>query len=551
MDAPPSSLREGVSKRSDVFIADRYLKDLEIDFCKDLLADTSDALRWLDNANRSMSLEKKKSTNCFTFDFKALYDSLDPELVKEALMHAMDLSRPQWSVEFKSWLLSVVDFSLRASVAKYGEHWYMQKNGVPTGGSLCVQIANIAVYYVMNKRVYSQPHLMKYVEDIRRFIDDGVGFFTGTEAQFNIWLRIVNANIGLHGLTIDESNFRTPTNFVNFLDIQFCFDRNGDLQTDLYTKETDSHAYLNFASAHPNHTFSGNVYAQSLRLRRIINSQERLEIRLKELGEFFKIAGYPPKMVTDITSKVLSTERDISVKEKEENITDQIRVISTYKADDKLVSAVKNSEDNFKLTPSFRGTTGKLFSFVKKVGPSIRSQVNTLKKQALGMCKSGVVKCNAPRCKCCKMLDQSSSTVINNKKIRLAKGNCKTFNTCYLGVCVICDRPYTGRTVQYLHKRVNGHREKYLDILKKAEENTLDSLDTSNDLYTLGLHLHLEHGCSSPDDFDKYLKFTILEVVNPSNMEVKEYKWMHRLNCFQPVGINAEYPFGLSYIEQK
>ena len=39
--------------------------------------------------------------------------------------------------------------------------------------------------------------------------------------------------------------------------------------------------------------------------------------------------------------------------------------------------------------------------------------------------------------------------------------------------------------------------------------------------------------------------------VNPSNMEVKEYKWMHRLNCFQPVGINAEYPFGLSYIEQK
>ena len=29
------------------------LKDLEIDFCKDLLADTSDALRWLDNANRS------------------------------------------------------------------------------------------------------------------------------------------------------------------------------------------------------------------------------------------------------------------------------------------------------------------------------------------------------------------------------------------------------------------------------------------------------------------------------------------------------------------
>ena len=40
-----TSLREGIAKRSDVFIADRYLKALERDFCKDLLVDSSDALR--------------------------------------------------------------------------------------------------------------------------------------------------------------------------------------------------------------------------------------------------------------------------------------------------------------------------------------------------------------------------------------------------------------------------------------------------------------------------------------------------------------------------
>ena len=44
------------------------------------------------------------------------------------------------------------------------------------------------------------------------------------------------------------------------------------------------------------------------------------------------------------------------------------------------------------------------------------------------------------------------------------------------------------------------------------------------------------------------MKFGILEVVNPSNIEVKEYAWMHKLNSFQPVGINIEYPFGLSYL---
>ena len=41
-----------------------------------------------------------------------------------------------------------------ASVAKYEDSWWRQNNGIPTGGSLCVQIANITVYYVMSIKVY-------------------------------------------------------------------------------------------------------------------------------------------------------------------------------------------------------------------------------------------------------------------------------------------------------------------------------------------------------------------------------------------------------------
>ena len=119
-------------------------------------------------------------------------------------------------------------------------------------------------------------------------------------------------------------------------------------------------------SSHPNHTFSGNVYAQSLRLRRIINDQGRLDKRLKELAAAFKEAGYPEKMVGEITNKVLNSLRDISVKQKNEVNDDSIRVISTFGADDKLVSAVKKSEETFKMTPSLRNIPGKLFKYVKK-----------------------------------------------------------------------------------------------------------------------------------------------------------------------------------------
>ena len=42
-----SCLQNGVSKRSDVFIADRWLKDLAKDYSRDMLKDSTDALIWL------------------------------------------------------------------------------------------------------------------------------------------------------------------------------------------------------------------------------------------------------------------------------------------------------------------------------------------------------------------------------------------------------------------------------------------------------------------------------------------------------------------------
>ena len=110
--------------------------------------------------NEELTAESKKEIKCFTFDFKSLYDSLEPTLVREAVSYAMDTCRLEWSADLKNWILSLIDFSLRASVAKYNNSWWKQKNGIPTGGSLCVQLANISVYYVMSQKVYDKPDKM-------------------------------------------------------------------------------------------------------------------------------------------------------------------------------------------------------------------------------------------------------------------------------------------------------------------------------------------------------------------------------------------------------
>ena len=46
-----TALQEAVTKRSDVFICDRFLRPLELDYCSDLLTDTNDTLLWLDETN--------------------------------------------------------------------------------------------------------------------------------------------------------------------------------------------------------------------------------------------------------------------------------------------------------------------------------------------------------------------------------------------------------------------------------------------------------------------------------------------------------------------
>ena len=80
-----TALQEGISKRSDVFLAKTYIQLLEKDFCEDLLKDTNGALLWLDEIDRKSSVLSKKNFKSFTFDYKSLYDSLKPELVTEAL----------------------------------------------------------------------------------------------------------------------------------------------------------------------------------------------------------------------------------------------------------------------------------------------------------------------------------------------------------------------------------------------------------------------------------------------------------------------------------
>ena len=393
----------------------------------------------------------------------------------------------------------------------------------------------------MKQAVYSNPQLMNCIKEIKRYIDDGAGFYVGSQRSFMVWMKKVNEYLNPYGLFIDESDIQEVGKFVAFLDIQFCFDVNGLLQTDLYVKPTDARSYLHYSSAHPRHTFSGIVYSQCLRLRRIINDQGRLSHRLNELLAAFDKSGYPEEMLLSIRNKVQNMERRLDPQtQTEESAAKPVLVVSCNETDEKLVKSLKKYEDDLSKTNSFKDASKPLFQFVKKTGANVGSRLAVLKSIALGKSKGKTLPCrNHGNCKCCKLIGEEIDEV-NGLPVSTAPGTCKSKNVIYLVSCNLCKKPYTGRTVQYLHCRMSGHRDNYYKVLRKD-----DDVDVDSDDYSLGLHLANEHGCTDKEDFDKHYNVQILENCSPSALEKKEHMYIHKLNTLYPIGLNKINPFGL------
>ena len=307
-------------------------------------------------------------------------------------------------------------------------------------------------------------------------------------------------------------------------------------------KPTDARSYLHYTSAHPKHTFSGIVYSQCLRLRRIINNQECLKLRLSELCLAFEKSGYPKNMLTNMSTKVYNMQRQIETATRvvEDDSSKPILVVFSYGTDDKLIKSLNSYEDDILKTNTFKKLKKPLFQFVKKTGANIGSRLSVLKSLALGNKFGSTTPCfGHGNCKCYSMINEPVDE-INGIPVTPAPGNCKTRMVIYLVTCKLCSKPYIGRTVQILCDRMSGHRGCFYKVLEKHED-----VDINSDDYSLGLHIANEHGCSDRGDFNRLYNIQILENCSPSTLEKKEHCYIHKYNTLFPIGLNKMNPFGL------
>ncbi len=191
------------------------------------------------------------------------------------------------------------------------------------GMKVAPSLANVFMSYFEEKYIYSHdPAPDFYI----RFLDDIlIGWSHGKE-RFDEFVTYLNNCHKTIKFTAESSPSKVP-----FLDIMVNLEE-GLLWTDLYCKPTDSHNYLHFNSAHPEHNKTSLPYSQYLRLKRICTRDEDFLRHSRMITFHFVRRGHPKKLLLDAFNRVNDLDRMTLLEQprKEQEEGDTIFLITTY-----------------------------------------------------------------------------------------------------------------------------------------------------------------------------------------------------------------------------
>ena len=157
--------------------------------------------------------------------------------------------------------------------------------------------------------------LTKFLHTWKRFIDDILLIWTGTEEEFQLFFNFLNT---FHPtIKFDDPQHNPEDNSCDFLDMRISI-KDGKITTDLFRKETSKPRALLPSSAHPGHITPNIVYSMAFRLLRICSDEETFEKRLEELkNDFLVPRNYHKKVVESQFKRIkISQEKHFWKKEK-------------------------------------------------------------------------------------------------------------------------------------------------------------------------------------------------------------------------------------------
>ena len=114
----------------------------------------------INEINNSNTLENE-NVNLFTLDVEKLYPSIQPILAEQAIKELLETTE-DININTKKAVETFTKLSFEESYVTYKDEVYKAKIGIPTGGSLSRQIADIFLHWILFKKI--NPTIMSSIE---------------------------------------------------------------------------------------------------------------------------------------------------------------------------------------------------------------------------------------------------------------------------------------------------------------------------------------------------------------------------------------------------
>ena len=487
------------------------------------LKDTTSFLTHIQGLNRIYSPFNSR-TILVTADVTSLYTNIPHSEGLSACRKALDTR--QVPIPPTQDLMRLLELTLKLNNFQFNGRHYIQTQGTAMGTPVAPSYANIFMGMIEAK-INAQPHHGILEKSWVRYIDDIQFIWSKSPrslTQFQNELNLIHPTIKF---TFDSSQSE-----VHFLDTSLML-QNNRLETELYTKPTDTHSYLLPSSSHPKHTIASIPYSQALRVRRICSTKMAEETSLCQLETHFIARNYDPHSVKEAINRAKRIPRADLLTYKPKPAINRVPLVTTYSPTSSQLPSILNKALPLLHESETLGTTfpqPPLTSFRR--GRTLRDLLVKAKHPQPHNKETripGFYKCTANKCIIHKHLREGNkfgSSSTGQKFPITSYMNCKSTWVIYLITCQKCTKQYVGKTENTLYTRFNNTRSE------------INNFHTSH-----GKPLPYTIHFNQPDHSINDIQISAIEsITNQSHTTIlkRESFWIHKLRTKIPHGINFD-----------
>ena len=497
-------------------LVDHWLVDI-VKSLPSYVKDTTHMLKTIEEWNHDGPFP---DAHLVTLDVVGLYTNIPHKEIEEAIASYLETGQMNGKIPPLSTIMEIVNFVLSNNFFSFEGKSYHQIYGTAMGTPMAPTVANLFMGWLEKKLLDNSPVTIE-MKHWKRFIDDICILWLNPISELSRFETYINQIHPTIKFTVNSSPISLP-----FLDILIKLEH-GIITTDLYTKATDAHSYLQYDSCHPSHCKNSIPFSQFMRLRRICSSDTKFDTQAKQMAKHFKHRGYPKKIIREAQTKARSIDRKDALIYKPKQQQNRVPFIVTHNPLNPPLRTWHNTHfDLLKANQRLKKAIPDLPILGERKCKSLRhllmpSQLPRVNSVGPPGCQT----CDKQRCIICRDHLVSGRTFTSDRtgesfNIRECM-TCTTSGIIYLLYCAKCKcAQYTGETQNSLKTRFYLHR---------SEINR-----------NKGTHVteHFNQADHSVDD----LRCIIIEKVYSNTLTRRlrrENFWMNKLQTVYPLGLNS------------